>query len=73
MRTIASIRGYDEDNGPTIYIGIEGCYDDDGRIGWRVVASNGDDVATSAHPLQYLDAIRDIERGWGGWKSFQSL
>jgi len=69
METIATIRANDELDGEIIEIGYEGYTDDNENEGYRVTASNGDDIGY--YEAQTAEkCISDICGMFGRWKTF---
>lgn len=72
MEKIAMIKSDDDLSGDEIIIGIEPITDDEGIKGYRVIASNGDDVGY-CRALSREECIKDIELSWARWKTFEWL
>uniref|UniRef100_A0A6M3K4J0 Uncharacterized protein n=1 Tax=viral metagenome TaxID=1070528 RepID=A0A6M3K4J0_9ZZZZ len=69
---MATIRENDDPCGAKIYIGIRRDFQCPAK-GYRIIASNGDDVDTSADPQPAEKCIEDIEASWRTWDTFEWL
>ena len=68
MITVARIRADDEPDGKIIRVGYA-LANYDGIKGWRVVASNGDDVGYYL-PQNKDKCVEDICQMWDRWNTF---
>ena len=72
MKTFATIRENDEATGAIIELGLAHFIDDEDNDGFRVVASNGDDVGYyRAQSEEKCEA--DIVAMWGRWATYQEV
>ena len=70
IKEIAKIRGDDLAGGEEIIIGIDKYLDSTGKKGYKIVASNGDDVSSTWRALSLAACIKDINLMWGRWTTF---
>ena len=72
MKAFATIRENDEAAGELIEVGYVPFTDDEDNAGFRVVASNGDDVGYfRAQTAEKCEA--DIVAMWGRWETFEEI
>ena len=71
MRKVATIIGNDEQDGMIIYIGYERT-EYEGEKGYKVVASNGDDIGYY-RPQSKSKCIDDIFAMYDRWTTFEDL
>ena len=69
-KKIARICGDDIVGGEKIIIGVDKYLDSDGKKGYKIVASNGDDVSSTWRALSLKDCIKDIKASWDRWTTF---
>ena len=69
-KKIARICGDDIVGGEKIIIGVDKYLDSDGKKGYKIVASNGDDVSSTWRALSLAACIKDINLMWGHWTTF---
>ena len=71
MKTFATIKENDETTGAVIKLGYESFVDEEGKEGFRLTASNGDEIHQTWRAQTPEQCEADIAAMWGRWITYR--
>lgn len=73
MKTFATIRENDETTGATIELGYSPFTDEEGTEGYRLEASNGDEIHQTWRAQTPEQCEADIVAMWSRWTTYEEV